>query len=326
MKKDFLLFLFIFALGFGIYQFIPSIDSKNKKDLERSSTEKTEDIKSNFKDILNNDMKSDLLSFDIVRITNKGDAVIAGRSEPNKIVNIFDGNKVIARVTSDANGEWVWSSEIPIGLGIKHLSLKYEDSITKSSVSNQTIIVFLDQKESDEPTILKYSNSDKASVILNPRDIDKDFVLDLAEYTSKGEIILSGSSIPNKKLHFFLNNKKLGNIVTSPDGNWIFKSNENMLYSKYDLKIEYDLKTRKVEFIKTIFKDKIPKILISDKEKFIVKPGNSLWRIARKTLGGGFFYSEIYKTNMQKIPDPNLIFPGQVFEIPMIFNKINYEK
>ena len=44
--------------------------------------------------------------------------------------------------------------------------------------------------------------------------------------------------------------------------------------------------------------------------------GNSLWRIARKTLGGGIFYSEIFKNNVDKITNPNLIFPGQVFNIP----------
>ena len=48
---------------------------------------------------------------------------------------------------------------------------------------------------------------------------------------------------------------------------------------------------------------------------------NSLWRIARKTLGGGIFYTEIYKNNLAKIKNPNLIYPGQVFNIRIRRNK-----
>ena len=52
-------------------------------------------------------------------------------------------------------------------------------------------------------------------------------------------------------------------------------------------------------------------------DRIIVQKGNSLWRIARKTLGGGVFYTEIYKNNLTKIKNPNLIYPGQVFNIPI---------
>ena len=61
------------------------------------------------------------------------------------------------------------------------------------------------------------------------------------------------------------------------------------------------------------------------KKKIIVEDGNSLWRIARKTLGGGILYAEIYKYNKKKIKDPNLIFPGQVFNIPNFRKAISYE-
>ena len=59
--------------------------------------------------------------------------------------------------------------------------------------------------------------------------------------------------------------------------------------------------------------------------EIIVEPGNSLWRIARKTMGGGIFYSEIYKNNLMRIKNPDLIYPGQVFNIPKIRKNISYE-
>ncbi|MEP1031097.1 MAG: LysM peptidoglycan-binding domain-containing protein, partial [Alphaproteobacteria bacterium] len=48
----------------------------------------------------------------------------------------------------------------------------------------------------------------------------------------------------------------------------------------------------------------------------IVQPGNSLWRIARRVYGEGVQYTIIYRANKQQIGDPDLIYPGQVFQVP----------
>ncbi len=50
---------------------------------------------------------------------------------------------------------------------------------------------------------------------------------------------------------------------------------------------------------------------------YTVKAGDTLWAIAKKFLGNGSRYPEIYDLNKAIIgPDPNLIHPGQVFAIP----------
>ena len=48
----------------------------------------------------------------------------------------------------------------------------------------------------------------------------------------------------------------------------------------------------------------------------IVQPGNSLWRIARRSYGTGFAYSVIFKANLDQIRDADMIFPGQIFSLP----------
>ncbi|HLJ63773.1 MAG TPA: LysM peptidoglycan-binding domain-containing protein, partial [Stellaceae bacterium] len=47
-----------------------------------------------------------------------------------------------------------------------------------------------------------------------------------------------------------------------------------------------------------------------------VQPGNSLWRIARRSLGNGTRYVDIYGSNRDQISDPNVIYPGQVLAVP----------
>ena len=48
----------------------------------------------------------------------------------------------------------------------------------------------------------------------------------------------------------------------------------------------------------------------------VVQPGNSLWRIASRVYGEGLLYTEIYQANVGQIRDPDLIYPGQIFDLP----------
>jgi nucleoid-associated protein YgaU len=47
-----------------------------------------------------------------------------------------------------------------------------------------------------------------------------------------------------------------------------------------------------------------------------VQPGFTLWGIAQETYGDGVLYVQVFEANRDKIKDPNLIYPGQVFAVP----------
>ena len=49
----------------------------------------------------------------------------------------------------------------------------------------------------------------------------------------------------------------------------------------------------------------------------VVSRGDSLWRISRVTYGVGEQYVVVYKANRDRIQNPNLIYPGQTFVLPM---------
>ena len=49
---------------------------------------------------------------------------------------------------------------------------------------------------------------------------------------------------------------------------------------------------------------------------YTVKSGDCLWNIAKKYLGDGSRYTEIYELNKDKIKNPNLIYPDQVLTLP----------
>src|SRR5713226_5313979 len=49
----------------------------------------------------------------------------------------------------------------------------------------------------------------------------------------------------------------------------------------------------------------------------VVSRGDSLWRISRVTYGEGMRYAVVYKANQDQIRNPNRIYPGQIFVLPM---------
>jgi nucleoid-associated protein YgaU len=47
-----------------------------------------------------------------------------------------------------------------------------------------------------------------------------------------------------------------------------------------------------------------------------VQPGFTLWGIAQDRLGDGVLYVQVFEANRDRIKDPDLIYPGQVFTVP----------
>ena len=47
-----------------------------------------------------------------------------------------------------------------------------------------------------------------------------------------------------------------------------------------------------------------------------VVKGDTLWKIAEKTLGKGARYTEIFEANRPMLSDPDKIYPGQMLRIP----------
>ena len=49
---------------------------------------------------------------------------------------------------------------------------------------------------------------------------------------------------------------------------------------------------------------------------YTVQKGDTLWKIAKQFYGNGSQYPKIVSANLDKIKNPNLIYPGQTFSIP----------
>jgi nucleoid-associated protein YgaU len=54
--------------------------------------------------------------------------------------------------------------------------------------------------------------------------------------------------------------------------------------------------------------------------KAIIRRGDTLWDIADRVYGDGYKYRTIYRANRDKIRRPGRIYPGQVLDIPLVFD------
>jgi nucleoid-associated protein YgaU len=59
-----------------------------------------------------------------------------------------------------------------------------------------------------------------------------------------------------------------------------------------------------------------PEVAAARPGHVVIQPGNNLWRISRVIYGRGIEYTAIYEANRDKIRDPDLIYPGQIFATP----------
>ena len=313
MKKEFLLLSVLISSAILVYLIYPISNLKQLDEQNVTAIDKPEKPLFNQSSLNKNNIE---LTFDIVRLAENGDVVIAGKTIPNIKVDILDGNETLASVFSDSNGDWVWMSDSPLSDGIKRFNLKHfngEDEF----VSEQNIIILREKNNYSSSKILRFSKNSGIEIISNNEKIIG-LTLDVAEYFNNDSLMLTGRTKPNSSVKFFFSNEFIKDSQSDNYGVWKLEL-KNFELTDSNLMITTEIQGQKLKLKTKIFEEKIDPNFIFEKE-VTVKNGNSLWRIARKTLGGGIYYSEIYKNNIKEIENPDLIFPGQVFNIPNIRN------
>jgi hypothetical protein len=311
MKKEFLLLSALISSAIFAYLIYPISDLKQLDKQNVSEKNMTHKLQINQ---LNQNKDNIELTFDIVRLDKKGDVIIAGKTIPNIKVDILDGNEILASVFSDSNGDWVWISDNPLPEGIKRFNLKHFDG-KREFFSHQNVIILREKNKYLSSKILKFSKSSSLEIINNNKKI-LGLSLDIAEYLDADSLMLTGRTKPNSKVKLFFSDNFIKDSTSDNRGVWKMEL-KNFDLTNNNLTITTEIEGQKIKLKTQIFGNKIEPNFIFEKE-VVVKNGNSLWRIARKTLGGGIYYSEIYKNNMKEIVNPDLIFPGQVFNIPNI--------
>src|SRR3984893_14266264 len=216
-------------------------------------------------------------AFDIARIEQTGDAVIAGRAAPGAIVELLRNGEPHDRAVADQSGQFVM---VPPRLppGNYELTLRSIQPDGKQATSKQSVVVALAEAESGSGAVRS-----SAEVPLNvPQTaVASRAVLDQTVGSSQAHL-LSRPPFQTAKRQEIAVSRLLHANATGLSGGG----------------------SRSVVAV--------PRMATA-----VVSRGDSLWHISRVTYGTGMRYAVVYKANRDQIRDPNRIYPGQIFVLPM---------
>lgn len=148
--------------------------------------------------------------------------------------------------------------------------------------------------------------------------------LDTVDYDEKGKVAVGGRAPEGSRVQLYLDNKPVGGADPDETGVWTVELGEKVTPKRYRMRIDQiGSEGRVVARIESPFFPAGPISGLPRDAVVFVQPGNSLWRIARRTYGGGVQYTLIYEANRDQIRDPDLIYPGQVFVLPKGQRKVN---
>jgi len=216
--------------------------------------------------------------FDIARIGRTGDAVIAGRAAPGATVELLRNGERHDRTVADQSGQFVM---VPRRLppGDYELTLSSRQPNGKQATSKQSVVVALAEVESSSGAVRS-----RAEVPFN-----------VPETVGANRSVLDhtvGASQPHQPSQLQLQIAKGQDIAVS--------------------------QLPHATAATPLSDGGSPSVVVVPKTATtVVSRGDSLWRISRVTYGAGTRYAVVYKANQDQIRNPNRIYPGQIFVLPM---------
>ena len=177
-----------------------------------------------------------------------------------------------------------------------------------------------------KPTILLADN-DGVKVVqgrVGPT-VMTDVLFDTINYSKDGGVAVTGRGSPDSIVRFYLDNSPVTSTAVDQTGYWSADLSD-VEAGVYTLRLDQLDQSGKVSSrIESPFKREDRNVL-ADQMKDIasparinvitVQPGNTLWAISRERYGRGILYVQVFDANKDKIRNPDLIYPGQIFDLP----------
>ncbi|MAU44942.1 MAG: peptidoglycan-binding protein LysM [Yangia sp.] len=149
--------------------------------------------------------------------------------------------------------------------------------------------------------------------------------IDAITYGDSGEVTLSGRGTASSELRIYLDNRPVARADVPGTGRWQAEL-PAIETGTYTLRVdEIDAQGTVASRAESPFLREDPAKLAAAGEAVdagaplrvvTVQPGHTLWALARDRYGEGTAYVKLFEANRGQIRNPDLIYPGQVFDMP----------
>ena len=162
--------------------------------------------------------------------------------------------------------------------------------------------------------------SDRAGVrLLQAPALERGLELDTISYGETGDVELAGRADASEAaaVRVYVDGRRVLDAPTAPDGAWggAFGDVDS---GTYTLRVDaLDGEGNVVRRVELPFLRETPETVARAGASVVtVQPGNTLWGIASENYGDGLLYVRVFEANRGAIRDPDLIYPGQIFDVP----------
>ena len=202
-------------------------------------------------------------------------------------------------------------------------------SIAEANEAEQSSVLLsnAEPNETEQPTVL-LADSEGVKVVQSGKtgpNVMTDVLFDTINYSKDGDVAVTGRGAPESIVHFYLDNSPVASTAVDQTGYWSADLSD-VEPGVYTLRLDQLDQSGKVSSrIESPFKREDRSVLVDQMQDIAsparinvitVQPGNTLWAISRERYGRGILYVQVFDANKDKIRDPDLIYPGQIFDLP----------
>ncbi|MFY0596146.1 MAG: LysM peptidoglycan-binding domain-containing protein [Cognatishimia sp.] len=234
------------------------------------------------------------------------------------------GEDIIADITASAE------TSAPEAAEVAEAAPSVSQPETDPEPKSETGIAAAVETEPEEPkapTVIIASN-DGARVVQAGGDVNEEVQkvvsVDAITYSDAGDVQIAGRASGGGFVRIYLNNALRAETSVAADNSWS-TGLDDVPAGVYSLRADHlDAEGKVLSRVESPFKREAPVDLAVaaievEKRRVVqvtVQPGTTLWAIAKENYGDGVQYVKVFEANKDRIRNPDLIYPGQIFTVP----------
>jgi nucleoid-associated protein YgaU len=293
-----------------------------------------------------------LPAFDVVRLTPDGRATVAGRADPDTEVRLLVDGAEVARAMAGATGRFAALFDLPPSQAPRLLTLETRNASGGMTPSPGSVIlgpVVASALAEAVPEVGAGSAGEAGgagglppapAVILAEASgvrvvqpgvgaaaAPEGIRIDAISSDAGGRMSISGSAEGGGFARLYADNAEIVTVIIS-EGGWRAPLPGDAP-ARFTLRVDQvdaagNVIARTETEVTRETREELEGLLVEEVRAgdagavlVTVQRGFTLWRIARETYGKGILYVKVFEANRDQIRDPDLIYPGQVFSVPL---------